>query len=134
MIHGSAPTSSRQGNTMSRRDVTARTVRRRADSQRTRGTGRPLPLEPPPTDDHVPNSGAAMRKLGPFGKAVVALSAGGLVATTAAACSSSKSDTKPVAEIKSIPGGTTSVKLDTGFANALTSLKVAPGIVGTAKL
>src|SRR4051812_30332425 len=75
-----------------------------------------------------------MRKLGTFGTAVIALSAAGLVATTAAGCSSSKSDAKPVAQIKSIPGGTTSVKLDTGFAQALTSLKVAPGIVGTAKL
>jgi hypothetical protein len=75
-----------------------------------------------------------MRTLGKFSKTVVALSAVGLVATTAAACSSDKSSPKPVAEVKSIPGGTTSVKLDAGFVSALTSLKVTPGIVGTAKL
>lgn len=73
-----------------------------------------------------------MRKLGKFTKTVVALTAVGVVATTAAACSSSAA--KPVAEVTSIPGGTTSVKLDAGFVKALTSLKVAPGIVGTAKL
>lgn len=75
-----------------------------------------------------------MPKLAKLGKAVVALSAIGLVATTAAACSSDKSSAKPVAEVRSIPGGDTAVKLDAGFVKALTSLKVAPGVVGSAKL
>jgi len=72
-----------------------------------------------------------MRTIGRFSKGVVAIAAIGIVGTTAAACSS---DPSPTAEIKSIPGGTTSVKLDTAFVTALTSLKVAPGVVGGAKL
>jgi hypothetical protein len=73
-----------------------------------------------------------------------------LVATTglsAAACgssdsgssSSSSSDTKaaapkPVAAIDSLKGNDTRVTLDQGFVDALTTLKLAPGTVGTAKL
>jgi hypothetical protein len=73
-----------------------------------------------------------------------------LIATTglsAAACgssddsssSSSSSETKasapkPVAAIDSLKGNDTQVKLDQGFVDALTSLKLTPGVVGTAKL
>jgi hypothetical protein len=77
------------------------------------------------------------------------LAAVALVATTglsAAACgsddssssSSSSSETKaapkPVAAIDSLTGNDTRVTLDQGFVDALTSLKLAPGTVGTAKL
>jgi hypothetical protein len=41
---------------------------------------------------------------------------------------------KPLAEITSLSGKSTSVKLDTGFVSALSSLKVQPGTVGDAKL
>ena len=41
---------------------------------------------------------------------------------------------KPVAQIDSLTGRTTAVKLDAGFVEALTSLKVAPGPVGNAKI
>ncbi len=41
---------------------------------------------------------------------------------------------KPVAEIPELSGVDTSVALDPGFLDALTSLKVAPGTVGDAKL
>jgi hypothetical protein len=69
-----------------------------------------------------------------FGKAVIALAAAGVLATSVAACSSDKSSAKPVADIASLSGKSTSVKLDTAFASALTSLKVTPGLIGTAKL
>ncbi len=77
-----------------------------------------------------------------------ALLAAGALAFTAAACgddkestsgdSSSKgsSDTaskeKPVAQIDSLTGTTTKVTLDSGFLDALKSLKVTPGAVGDA--
>lgn len=46
----------------------------------------------------------------------------------------SKSDVKPLAEIGSLTGETTAVKLDSGFVEALTSLKVTPGPVGDARI
>jgi len=57
-----------------------------------------------------------------------------------AACSSddgdSKSDAlpKPVAQIDALSGQSTAVTLDSGFADALASLKVTPGVVGNATL
>src|SRR6195952_3446277 len=76
------------------------------------------------------------------------LAAVALVATASlsvAACgssadsSSSSSSTtasapKPVAAIDSLKGNDTQVTLDQGFVDALTSLKLTPGTVGTAKL
>jgi hypothetical protein len=69
-----------------------------------------------------------------FGKAVIALAAAGVLATSVAACSSDKSDAKPVADIASISGQSTSVKLNATFAKDLTALKVTPGLIGNAKL
>ncbi len=71
-----------------------------------------------------------------------------LVATTglsAAACGSSDDATtntssssapapKPVAAIDSLTGNDTQIALDQGFVDALTTLKLTPGTVGTAKL
>jgi hypothetical protein len=59
-----------------------------------------------------------------------------------AACSSSDSsgDTastsapKPLAHIAALTGESTAVALDKGFTDALTSLKLTPGVVGTAKI
>ena len=63
-----------------------------------------------------------------------------------AACSSSGSDSgsagsssssgpvEPVASIPSLTGETTSVALSSGFTDALTSLNLKPGVLGTAKL
>ena len=53
--------------------------------------------------------------------------------------SSSSSETKtavakPVARINALSGEDTAVKLDTGFTDALTSLKLTPGVVGDGKL
>jgi len=41
---------------------------------------------------------------------------------------------KPVASIDALTGKSTAIKLDKGFTDALTSLKLTPGVVGTAKL
>ena len=48
--------------------------------------------------------------------------------------STSSEDVKPVAEIPELSGVDTSVALDAGFVDALTQLKVAPGVVGDAEL
>ena len=48
--------------------------------------------------------------------------------------SSSGSAPKAVAVVEAISGETTAIKLDKGFTDALTSLKLTPGVTGTAKL
>ena len=81
-------------------------------------------------------------------RTLAALAMAALVATPLAACSSSDSDSstassssssstsapKPVASIEALQGETTAIALDNGFTDALTSLKLTPGVVGTAKL
>ncbi|MBB6626832.1 hypothetical protein H5V45_05810 [Nocardioides sp. KIGAM211] len=68
-----------------------------------------------------------------------------LLAVPLAACSSdngssnsssaSQSAPKPVASLDDLSKGkTTAIKLDAGFVNALKTLKLTPGVVGTAKL
>ena len=47
---------------------------------------------------------------------------------------STKSAPKPAAQIDSLTGKDTKVKLDSGFVEALTSLKVTPGAVGDGKI
>ena len=47
---------------------------------------------------------------------------------------SSSSAPKPVAVIDALSGDNTAVKLDVGFTDALTALKLTPGVIGTAKL
>lgn len=48
--------------------------------------------------------------------------------------SSSSSSTEPLAKIDALTGDATTVALDPGFLDALTSLKVTPGVVGDASL
>ena len=48
--------------------------------------------------------------------------------------SSKEAAPEPVAQIDSLSGQVTAVKLDAGFASALESLKVTPGVLGDAKL
>jgi hypothetical protein len=79
-------------------------------------------------------------------RALAAFALAGLVAAPLAACSSSdsagsdssssssKAAPKPVAAIDALQGETTAIKLDQGFVDALTTLKLTPGVVGTAKL
>jgi hypothetical protein len=54
--------------------------------------------------------------------------------TTAASSSTKASAPEPVAAIDSLTGNDTQVTLDQGFVDALTTLKLTPGTVGTAKL
>ncbi|MCW2621313.1 MAG: hypothetical protein JWL64_915 [Frankiales bacterium] len=58
-------------------------------------------------------------------------------ASTSASSSSAATEQKapkPVASIDSLTGNDTQVTLDQGFVDALTTLKLTPGVVGTAKL
>ncbi|MBP7973140.1 MAG: hypothetical protein WBB44_06070 [Candidatus Nanopelagicales bacterium] len=79
-------------------------------------------------------------------KAVMGVAAAGIFAITAAGCSSdsgsstsstssaSPVSTAPVAQIDNLTGVDTAVALDSSFTDALTTLKLTPGTVGTAKL
>ncbi|MCW2776181.1 MAG: hypothetical protein JWN91_4507 [Nocardioides sp.] len=71
--------------------------------------------------------------------ATVALLAGPLAAcgssdSEGSSSSSSASAPKPVAAIDALQGESTAIALDKGFTDALTALKLTPGVVGTAKL
>ena len=72
---------------------------------------------------------------------VVALAASGVLAATGvAACSSSSSSgaqagsSKPVAQVNDLTGEHTQVTLDSGFVDALKTLKVTPAPVGSASI
>lgn len=78
---------------------------------------------------------------------VAGVAAAAVLALPLAACGSSSDDSKagassasaskvakPVASIDALTGKDTKVKLDQGFVDALTTLKLTPGVVGTAKL
>ena len=55
-------------------------------------------------------------------------------ATTSSASPSQQPAPEPVAAIDAVTGGTTAIALDMGFTDALTALKLTPGVVGGAKL
>jgi len=66
---------------------------------------------------------------------LIGVAALAVAALPLAACGSSSSGApQPVARVDSLTGESTSIALDKGFTDALTSLKVAPGVVGTATL
>jgi hypothetical protein len=78
-------------------------------------------------------------------KIAVGVAAGAIVAVALSACSSSTKSSsssssasdgvvKPVAQIDSLTGKSTSVALDAGFTGALTTLGLTPGVVGKATL
>ena len=54
--------------------------------------------------------------------------------TTSSSSSTKASAPKPVAAIDSLKGNDTAIALDQGFVDALTTLKLTPGTVGSAKL
>jgi hypothetical protein len=60
--------------------------------------------------------------------------AAGTSTSAAAATSSTVTNPDPIATIPAISGGDTAVALDSGFLDALTSLGVTPGVLGTATL
>ena len=78
-----------------------------------------------------------MRK---FQKFTITLAAASVVLAGVSACSMSSSSTTPsaaptpVAQLTSLTGVDTQVTLDQGFLDALTSLKLTPGVLGTATL
>ena len=60
-----------------------------------------------------------------------------MLALPLAACGSGSDSAgapQPIARVDSLTGNTTAIALDKGFTDALASLSVAPGVVGTAKL
>lgn len=74
---------------------------------------------------------------------LVGIAAAATMAMPLAACGSTSDSgsesakvkvAKPVAEIPALSGQDTAIALDKGFTDALTSLKLTPGIVGDAKL
>lgn len=76
-------------------------------------------------------------------KIIAGLALAAAAALPLSACSSSDSGSsssdkqtvaKPVARINALQGEDTAIKLDKGFTDALTSLKLTPGVVGDAKL
>lgn len=66
--------------------------------------------------------------------AACGISSDDATASISASSASKSSAPQPVAEIESLTGDTTQITLDQGFVDALTSLKLTPGTVGTAKL
>jgi hypothetical protein len=70
--------------------------------------------------------------------AAISLAACGSSDDSSKSSSSSSTTTvsapKPLASIDSLTGNSTSVTLDKGFTDALTALKLTPGVTGTAKL
>jgi len=84
-----------------------------------------------------------MSAISPRKKMFASIALVAVAAFPLAACGSTddsgSSDTKvsapkPVAAISALTGKDTAVALDKGFTDALTSLKVTPGVVGTAEL
>jgi hypothetical protein len=65
---------------------------------------------------------------------LAACSSSGSDSSTTSSSSSAAADTAPIADIASLTGKSTSVKLDAGFVSALTTLGLTPGTVGTATL
>jgi hypothetical protein len=73
----------------------------------------------------------------PARQSVAAAAVAALVALPLAGCSFPGSDDsapKAVASIPTLTGRSTSIKLDGGFAAALTKLKLTPGVIGRGKL
>ncbi len=77
-----------------------------------------------------------MRFRRPARKTLAALAVAGLLAVPLSACAPFGDDgaPTPVAVVEAVSGKTTAIKLDQGFADALASLKLTPGVVGKAKL
>lgn len=74
-----------------------------------------------------------------FQKFTITLAAASVVLAGVSACSMSSSSTPaaaptPIATLPSLTGVDTQVTLDQGFLDALTSLKLTPGVLGTATL
>ncbi|WP_341925759.1 hypothetical protein [Nocardioides psychrotolerans] len=87
----------------------------------------------------LPTDWNPMRTHKPSRKTIAGIAGLLLLAAPLAACGEDEAGSgnapTPVAEIVDLKGGeTTAIKLDTGFTDALTSLKLTPGVLGSAKL
>ncbi|HEX4190514.1 MAG TPA: hypothetical protein VHZ06_05920 [Marmoricola sp.] len=73
-----------------------------------------------------------------FAKLAAGVALAGMATFGVAACGSSSDNAthklKPIASIDNLTGQSTAIKLDAGFVKALGSLKLTPGVIGTAKL
>ncbi|MGQ0630408.1 MAG: hypothetical protein ACT4P1_05155 [Sporichthyaceae bacterium] len=76
-----------------------------------------------------------------FGTTIAAIASAGALLLGATACGDDEENVEPaaanadpVATLTDLKGEMTEVELDAGFLDGLTSLKLAPGTVGTAKL
>lgn len=70
-----------------------------------------------------------------FSRVVATLAIAGVSAVTLAACGEDDADSvQSIAAVDNLTGQSTAVALDQGFLDALGTLKLTPGVVGTAKL
>ncbi len=80
------------------------------------------------------NTSIALLSTGVLAFGVAACGGDDKESTSSTTSSSSSQTAKPLAEVPSLTGETTAVKLDQGFVDALTSLKVTPAPVGDARI
>jgi hypothetical protein len=81
------------------------------------------------------NTSIALLSTGVLAFGVTACGSDSSKSSSSSSSSSSKtSDVKPLASVPSLTGETTAVKLDKGFVDALTSLKVTPAPIGNARI
>ncbi|MEJ7634890.1 hypothetical protein [Aeromicrobium sp.] len=79
-------------------------------------------------------AGIALAAVAAFPLAACSSSDSGGSSSSSSSESGSSSAPKPLASIDALTGKDTAVALDKGFTDALTSLKLTPGVVGGAKL
>ena len=74
----------------------------------------------------------------PNAKMVAGVAAAALLGLPLAACGADEpaaaATPDPVAQVDNLSGKSTAVQLDAGFVDALTSLKLTPGVIGDAAL
>ncbi len=80
------------------------------------------------------NTSIAILSTGVLAFGVAACGSDDTSSSSSSSSSAPKADVKPLADVTSLTGETTSVKLAKGFVDALTSLKVTPGPVGDARI
>ena len=84
--------------------------------------------------NHTKRTIAGLASLAVLAVPLAACSSQDDAANASSNTSSSAAAPKPVASIDALTGDSTAVKLDQGFVDALTQLKLTPGVVGDAKL
>jgi hypothetical protein len=82
----------------------------------------------------IKNSSIAILSTGVLSLGVAACGGDDKSDSSSSSSAPKTADVKPLAEVSSLTGENTAVKLDPGFVDALTSLKVTPGPVGDARI